>query len=122
MGKESYLLGKEGEQIAQRYLSEQGFRIIVTNFRSAQGEIDLVAQDGDFLVFVEVKSYSFRSYGTPVGAITKNKKRSLIHAARTYIVRHNIKDIYCRFDVLTIFNKQDGTQVIEHYRNAFTIN
>lgn len=122
MGRQSYFLGREGEEIAQHYLVKQGFRIITTNFRSAQGELDIIAQDGAFLVFVEVKSYSFRSYGTPVGAVTKTKKRSLIHAAKTYLLRKGVKNAYSRFDVVTVFNKPDGSQVIEHYKNAFTIN
>ena len=122
MGMESYQLGQEGEGIAEQYLLKQGYQIIEKNFRSQQGEVDLIARDGDYLVFVEVKSYSYRSYGSPVGAVRKNKKQSVIHAARTYLYKKKIKDTYCRFDVVTIYRKMDGSQAIELYKNAFMVN
>jgi len=122
MGLESYINGKAGEDIAVEYLKQHGFSIIERNFHSQQGEIDIIAQDKDFLVFVEVKNYSFRSYGSPVGAVRKNKKQSIIHAAQTYIYKNRIKEVYSRFDVLTIFRKRNGEKLIEHYKNAFYIN
>ena len=121
MGMESYKLGKKGEEIAEQYLLQHGYQILEKNFRSQQGEIDLIARDGEFLVFVEVKSYSFRSYGSPVGAVRASKKQSIIHAARTYLYNNNIKDVYCRFDVITIFRKFNGQQIIEHYKDAFYV-
>ncbi len=122
MGKESYELGKKGEDTAERYLIQQGYKIIERNYHSQQGEVDIIARDGQFLVFVEVKSYSFRSYGSPVGAVRKNKKQSIIHAAETYLYRNKIRDTYCRFDVLTIYRRIDGSRAIELYKNAFMIN
>jgi putative endonuclease len=122
MGMESYKLGKEGEEIAENYLIQQGYQIIERNFHSRQGEVDIIARDRDSLVFVEVKSYSYRSYGSPVGAIRKAKKQSLIHAAQTYLYKKNIQDTYSRFDVIAIYKKDSGEQLIEHYRDAFYIN
>ncbi|MDD4178557.1 MAG: YraN family protein [Candidatus Margulisbacteria bacterium] len=122
MGRESYELGKQGEATAEQYLQQKGYDIIERNFHSQQGEIDLIAKEGDFLVFVEVKSYSFRSYGSPVGAVRKMKKQSIIHAARTYLYKKNIKDTYCRFDVVAIYRRFDGSTAIELYKNAFMVN
>lgn len=122
MGMESYQLGKKGEEAAEIYLLQQGYEIIERNYRSQQGEIDLIAKDKSFLVFVEVKSYSFRSLGSPLGAVRKNKKQSIIHAARTYIYRNKIKDTYCRFDVVAIFRRPDGSRAIELYKDAFRVN
>lgn len=122
MGMESYQLGKKGEEAAEIYLLQQGYEIVERNFRSQQGEIDLIARDGKFLVFIEVKSYSFRSLGSPLGAVRKNKKQSIIHAARTYIYRNKIKDIFCRFDVVAIFRRPDGSRAIELYKDAFRVN
>ena len=119
MGLESYMNGKTGEDIASEYLKQQGFSIIERNFHSQQGEIDIIAQDKDCLVFAEVKNYSFKSYGSPVGAVRKSKKQSIIHAAQTYLYKKNIRNIYARFDVVTIYRKKDGSNVIEHYKNAF---
>lgn len=122
MGKISKEIGDEGEEFAYEYLSGKGYAIIERNYRSRQGEVNIIARDGEFLVFVEVKNYSYRSYGSPLGAVRKNKKQSLIHAAETYLYKNRIRDTYCRFDVLTIFNRFDGTSTIDHYKNAFYIN
>jgi putative endonuclease len=122
MGKESYELGKRGEDIAERYLIQQGYQILERNYHSQQGEVDIIARDGQFLVFVEVKSYSFRSYGSPVGAVRKNKKQSIIHAAETYLYKKKVRNTYCRFDVLTIYRRMDGSRAIELYKNAFMVN
>lgn len=121
MGLESYQLGKRGEEVAEKYLLQQGYEILERNFHSQQGEIDIIAKHKGFLVFVEVKSYSYRSYGSPVGAVRKGKKQSIIHAAQTYLCKYNIKDIYSRFDVLTIYKKFNGQTIIEHYKDAFYV-
>lgn len=121
MGMESYQAGLKGEEIATEYLINLGYKILERNFHSQQGEIDLIAQDKDTLVFVEVKNYSYRSYGSAVGAVRKNKKQSIIHAAQTYIYKNQIKDVYSRFDVLTIFRKYNGQKMIEHYKDAFYV-
>jgi putative endonuclease len=121
MGKESYELGKQGEEIAANYLIRLGYEILERNYHSQQGELDLIARHKNFLVFVEVKSYSYRSYGSPVGAVRRAKKQSLIHAAQTYLYRHEINNTFSRFDVITIYKKFDGSQVIEHYQDAFYV-
>lgn len=121
MGLESYKLGKKGEEIAEEYLLQKNYQILEKNFRSQQGEIDIIARDGEFLVFIEVKNYSFRSYGSPVGAVRKSKKQSIIHAAQTYLYKNDIKNIYCRFDVIAIFCKYDSSRIIEHYKDAFYV-
>ena len=121
MGMKSYENGKKGEALAEDYLSGLGYKIETRNFRSQQGEIDLIVWDRDMLVFVEVKNYSYRSYGSPVGAVRKGKRDSIVHAARTYLIKKMLHSVNCRFDVLTIFRKSDGQQAIEHYRNAFFV-
>lgn len=121
MGKESYEIGLEGEDTAIQYLVEHGYQMIDRNFRSQQGEIDLIAKDGNFLVFVEVKNYSISSFGTPLGAIRKAKKESLTHAARTYLYKNNIKDTNCRFDVVAIYKSWKGLTKIELIKDAFSV-
>jgi putative endonuclease len=122
MGMESYQLGREGEANAETYLRQKNFEILERNFRSQQGEIDLIARDQAVLVFVEVKNYSYRSFGAPQAAIRKNKRASIVHAARYYLYLNKLKNIDCRFDVLAIHRRPDGSRAIEHYKNAFTIN
>lgn len=122
MGMESYQKGKIGEEIARIYLGGKGFKILEQNYHSQQGEVDLIACYKDLLVFIEVKNYSYQSWGSPFGAITKNKRNSIIHAARTYLWKNNIKDINCRFDVLSIYHRRDGSHQIEHLEDAFYVN
>ncbi|MFA5840204.1 MAG: YraN family protein [Candidatus Margulisiibacteriota bacterium] len=122
MGYESYELGVKGEDAAEIFLKQQGFEIVERNFHSQQGEIDIIASDKNFLVFVEVKNYSSRSFGSPASVVRKNKKQSIIHAARYFIYKNRIKNTNCRFDVVTLYRKQDGSRVIEHFRDAFKVN
>ncbi|MBN3032539.1 MAG: YraN family protein [Candidatus Saganbacteria bacterium] len=122
MGLESYEIGREGEAAAEVYLQQRGYRIIERNYRSQQGEVDLIAREGEFLVFVEVKNYSFRSYGAPAGAVRKNKRQSIIHAAQTYLYKNKINGTHCRFDVVTLYRRPDGSRAIELYKNAFMVN
>jgi putative endonuclease len=122
MGIESYEIGRDGEDAAEVFLLQKGYQIVERNYRSHQGEVDIIAREGEFLVFVEVKSYSFRSFGTPAGAIRKNKKQSIVHAAQTYLYKKKIDNIYCRFDVVTIYRRPDGSRTIELYKNAFMVN
>jgi putative endonuclease len=119
MGMESYQLGIEGEVFAQEYLRSNGYEIIEKNFRCQQGEIDIVARQAEFLVFVEVKNYSFHSLNSPLSAIVKNKQENIIHAARVYLYKNRIKNTNCRFDVLTIYRRPDGSRAVELFRNAF---
>jgi putative endonuclease len=122
MGIESYQQGIKGEEIAEKHLAQQGYKVLEKNFHSQQGEIDIIALDRGVLVFVEVKNYSFRSYGSPLGAVRKSKRESIVHAARTYLLKNRIKNVNCRFDVLTIYRNPNGSHRIELYRNAFLVN
>jgi len=121
MGNESTILGKEGEAIAVQYLIEHGYKILDRNYHSQQGEIDIIAKEGDFLVFIEVKTYSIGSYGTPLGAVRRSKRESIIHAARTYLFKNNIKNVNCRFDVLAIYRSWKGLSNFDLIKDAFHV-
>ena len=122
MGMRSYENGVEGERIAELYLEQRGYRIVEKNYHSQQGEIDLVAKEGNCLVFIEVKNYSYRCLGSPLAAVRKSKRQSIIHAANNYLYKKHIKDTSCRFDVLTIYRRMDGSSAVELYKNAFGVN
>jgi len=121
MGKSSKTIGDQGEDAACKYIEQKGSQVLERNFHSQQGEIDIVARDGDQLVFVEVKNYSYRSYGSPLGSVRKSKRESIIHAARTYLYKNKIKNRYCRFDVVAIYRDFKGQTRIDHIKNAFYI-
>lgn len=111
------LLGDRGERAAARHLRRRGLRIITRNYRTPQGEIDLIARDGDTLVFVEVKS---RRQGTPAEAVTPEKQRRLTLAALHFMKRHDLLDCPCRFDVVAVVWPEGRRRPeIEHFPAAF---
>ncbi len=121
MGAESKEIGQKGESAAAEYLKKLGWKVLERNYRTSRGEIDLIAKDGDVLIFVEVKNYSCRSFYLPSFSIDKNKRQCIIKAARTYLFKKNIRNMNCRFDAVTIYRNFQGHKKIEHYRNAFEI-
>lgn len=111
-------IGKVQEELAKTYLEKEGYQILTSNYYSRVGEIDLIAMDGKYLVFVEVKYRSNNHYGYPEEALTYYKMKSIIKTAKWYLVRHGIsEDAPCRFDVVTILGEN-----VKIYKNAFTIN
>lgn len=113
------LFGDRGERVAVRYLKQQGYRILARQSRSRLGEIDIIAQDGDWIVFVEVKTRRTTDKGRPVEAVTLTKQRQLTRAALAWLKRRRWLERRSRFDVIAIC-WQDGCEpVIEHYRHAF---
>ena len=95
-------LGRRGEQIAARYLRRCGYLILARNYRAAGAEIDLVAIEGETLVFVEVKARSGMLFGAPVEAVDENKQVRIRRAADVYALRHRVRDFPMRFDVVAI--------------------
>lgn len=94
--------GARGEYIARDYLKRQGYEITDINFSCKLGEIDIIAMCSSTLVFVEVKSRNFESYGSGYDAVTKAKMRKIIGAARTYISMRGLHDVNVRFDVVYV--------------------
>ena len=95
-------LGKSGEDLAVEELQRRGYAIVARRYRTRYGEIDIVAEDGDTLVFVEVKARATAEFGTAAEAVTRHKQRKVIAMATDYLAR--LEGLYrrCRFDVVTI--------------------
>jgi putative endonuclease len=111
------LLGERGERAAARYLKRQGMRVLLRGYRTNQGEIDLIARDGDTLVFIEVKA---RRKGVPAEAVTPEKERRLSITALQFMRKYNLLEVRSRFDIVAIVWPDDqGPPRIEHFRNAF---
>jgi len=114
-------LGRLGEKLAQKFLKKKGYRIKETNFRCRAGEIDIVAQQKDYLIFVEVRSKSNLDFGSPEESITQSKKQKLTASALTYISTHQGLPSSWRIDVVAIEIDQKGkTRRIELIENAIT--
>lgn len=109
--------GKQGEEIAVKYLTDKGYEILERNWRNRHKEVDIIAKDGRELVFVEVKTRKSNNYGEPDLAVNKQKQRLLISAANAYIFRNNM-DLDARFDIISII-LSDGEPKIDHIEDAF---
>ena len=111
--------GNAAEDIAAEYLTEQGMTILRRNFHFGRaGEIDIIAEDAQTLVFVEVKARRTDSYGSPEEAITPAKQRSVRRVAEGYLYLNGIENRECRFDVIAIRYENNEPQ-IRHLVNAF---
>ncbi len=115
------LFGHAGESAAEKYLRRKGYRILARNLRSSLGELDLVAEDGQVLVFVEVKARRTDTFGGAIHAVHQRKQEKLIQLAAQYLARHHIKDRLCRFDVVLLQGTEAVAPQIEHIQNAFEI-
>jgi len=112
-------VGKLGEEAAWKFLKRRGYRIRETGFRCRHGEIDIVAQKNDYLVFVEVRTKTNLDFGTPEESITQAKKEKLIASALTYTSTHENLAPLWRIDVVAIELDDKGkTRRIELIENA----
>lgn len=115
IGNSNRKRGAQYEKMAADYLQGQGFQILDHNFSSRFGEIDIVARDGNYLVFVEVKYRAADSGGHPLEAVDLRKQRRIGKTADFYLLRYGYgENMPCRFDVVGIL----GDEII-HVRNAF---
>jgi putative endonuclease len=114
------LLGNRGERAAIRFLRKQGYRILHRQYRNRIGEIDIVAKDGNGIVFVEVKTRTSVAAGNPVEAVTLSKQKQLTKLALSYLKRYGLLEHAARFDVIAIVWPKDAAKPeITHYCNAF---
>ena len=116
--RESSRPGREGEDLACRHLERAGIAIVERNYRCRGGEIDIVARDGETIVFVEVKERGGSSHGAAVEAVTREKRRRLVRAARLYAATHGLTESPLRFDVVSIDRDSSGPR-IRHDEGAF---
>ncbi len=112
--KDKRAIGTEYEERARVYLKEQGYQILDSNFYCKEGEIDIIAKDGEVLVFVEVKYRGDLQKGHPFEAVTITKQRKISKCARYYLYRHHLQEMPCRFDVVGILGEKILLQ-----KNAF---
>jgi putative endonuclease len=113
-------LGKLGEDEACRELRRRGYAILARGYRTRCGEVDIIARDGDVLVFVEVKTRSGGAFGSPLEAVTARKRLKLVRMALEYVTRSRLSKVACRFDVVGVLC-QAGTTRIEVVVDAFSI-
>ncbi len=123
MTQERLRFGKEGEKAAVKFLKKRGYRIVEKNYRNKAGEIDIVAEQDQVLVFVEVKSRADNERGEPLEAVTPHKQRKIVQVAKGFMIQHRIENRDCRFDVVGIKGNpnQPKTWEIELVQDAFRL-
>lgn len=113
-------LGNAGENLAATFLENHGYKILERNFRIRAAEIDIIAQKGGEIIFVEVKTRSNIRKGTPAEAVNLHKQKKIIEAASVFLQDENFYDCACRFDVIEIIFAGKFFK-INHIENAFEV-
>ena len=119
-GNEQKELGKRGEELALRFLKRSGYRIIERNYVCKMGEMDIIAQEKDTLVFVEVKTRTSLDFGPPQLAVNSTKQMQLSKVALNFLKEKRCEDVKARFDVVAIVLRSPGEE-IELIRDAFDL-
>jgi putative endonuclease len=112
--------GKAGEDLACGELERRGYAIVARRYRRRGGELDIIARDGETIVFVEVKARERLDYGAGAEAVTALKRRRIAGVALDYLARQRLTGRPCRFDVVSIEMRGENA-VIEVYQNAFDV-
>jgi len=114
-------LGAWGEEQAAEYLRLQGMKILQRNYRTPVGEIDIIAKNKKFLVFVEVKTRRGVAFGSPQEAVGERKQRQIIRTCQWYLQEHKCGKLQPRFDVAAVLSEKDGTAQITYLEDAFSL-
>lgn len=121
MSKQDLYLGKKGEERAIDLLKDNGYKILVRNYKTKLGEIDIIASDKGTICFIEVKTRQSERFGLPIEAISASKQRQISKVALTYLKEKKLLDKKARFDVVSILYSQD-TPRLDLIKNAFELN
>lgn len=113
-------LGSEGEDLAVKFLRKKGYRIISRNYKNYIGEIDIIAKDGETVVFIEVKTRANDSFGFPFESVHRKKRQKLKNLALLYLKKLG-EELPVRFDVLSITCAENGNTEIDHIQDAFEV-
>ncbi len=114
------IFGKQGEDVAERFLVNEGYKLVERNYRCAAGEVDLIVLDGRVIVFVEVKTRSGDRFGSPFEAVEWRKQRKMVRAAQFFLSQKGLHQRDARFDVIGI-SWPGEEPTVEHIKNAFDV-
>jgi len=114
-------LGQAGEDAAEALLSAKGYAIVIRNYATRDGEVDVICLDGETVVFVEVKTRGPGSLARPDQAVTVTKRGRIVRAAAAFLSERGWWERPCRFDVVTVLVRGDGRPAVRHLRDAFSL-
>lgn len=112
-------LGRRGEELAARHLAKLGFVVLSKNWRCREGELDLVATDGRTLVVCEVKTRTGAKFGDGAEAVTPDKMARIRRLTSHWLSAHHVGWCRIRFDVISIYVREDGEVALRHIEDAF---
>jgi putative endonuclease len=113
------LVGNTGEQAVEKWLALNDFKILARNYQIRYGEVDLIAQKGEVIAFIEVKTRKTEYFPTSL-VVNKSKQLKIIKAAKHFVLLNQIRDKVLRFDIATVLLKENGQSVVTYIPNAFT--
>ncbi len=115
-----HVLGKSGENLAVDFLEKKGFEILFRNYKTRYGELDIICRDGEFIVFIEVRTKKHAIFGHPFDTVNWKKQGKIIRMAQMFLCMENIPgSTPCRFDVIGIISDNKEFPAISHIENAF---
>jgi len=117
--KTTTAIGRQGEDIAADWLRSHNYTIVTRNYRKRFGEVDIIARQDEWLVFIEVKTRSSARFGSPLDSVTEKKQHQLSRIANDYLSRNDVLDVPCRFDVVSVLLHRDQPPRVEVIVNAF---
>jgi len=113
-----YQTGMQGQRGAEAFLLANGYNILERNYRIRTGEVDLIAEQNEYIVFIEVKTRKGLKFGLPCESVSIKKRQRIVHTAMHYISVKNLDNHNFRFDVMEVYADTSGVQV-NHIENAF---
>jgi putative endonuclease len=111
--------GRAGEEIAAVYLESKGYTLLEQNYFFEHAEVDIVAHDGQYIVFVEVKMRKNTIFGEPAESVTRKKQKLVMKAARAWLYERKMTGSLVRFDVIAIVKQPGRAPDIQHFEHAF---
>ena len=118
--KENKIKGNYGENLACKYIKDEGYEILSRNFNCSYGEIDIIASKDDEIVFIEVKTRCQNTYGEPIESVTSNKKNHIYNTAKYFLYKSNLLDANIRFDIIEVYldDAEYYQYNLTHYQNV----
>jgi putative endonuclease len=115
----SQKLGRSGEDASLEFLRKKNYEILHRGFRFHRAEIDIIARDGETLVFIEVKTRRRWEHGLPEESVTPAKQRQIRRVAEAYLALNSLPDVPCRFDILSLYFRETRGYEVHHILDAF---
>lgn len=116
--KSKRAIGNEAEELACRFLIDQGWEILERNYYAGHAEVDIIAKDGEVIVFIEVKMRSTNHFGSPIEHVDEAKVERVFNAAERWVEENTLRNQPLRFDVIGILKQKTGPE-ITHLKDAF---